>query len=409
MILSACETGADPPRGYFVRENGAYVQNRSAETSERIYLKCRPQYQLVGGTASVICQASGLFLPDLAQLGQCRSLRTEFSFTTATRKPQTTTTVDIRNRFPKGFCKLPVRENGFFRSPNPNFNTIINGTWVIPSRRAQLICSDGSTVVNGVDTAICRRANLQWSFEFGYCTRPSGCDWNNFRVENAQLIGLGSQRSIQCDPGFLLQGDTTVYCRDGRLSLPGFCVRVSEVRKTCDFLPNLLNAKLETQTQSPFIGEWVNVQCDRGYHLDTPRERSDQSLRCNPDGRWTDWTGRCVDDAVSQNCGPLPEVPDATFQDGTNEVGAIRSLKCNERNTEVVGPTIVTCCWNGQWTEPGACYSKGKVSHEAKLIMNNRITTCPSQPGDLKCTSCLFIYFSSYLTILYNLYRLCWF
>ena len=69
-------------------------------------------------------------------------------------------------------------------------------------------------------------------------------------------------------------------------------------------------------------------------------------------------------------CGDVPIVNGGYFDQGNDNVGALRLIHCHE-NRKLNGPVYIFCTLSGQWTQPGTCnLGKLQTTHRKLTIEN---------------------------------------
>ena len=91
---------------------------------------------------------------------------------------------------------------------------------------------------------------------------------------------------------------------------------------------------------------------------------------CLEGGIWSQ-PGTCSPRTTTQipRCRSLPPVANGLFISGSDTVGSVRQLRCNQ-GYEIIGNTNIVCLSNATWTNPGSC---------------SLIPTCANVPNVANC------------------------
>ncbi|XP_078611237.1 uncharacterized protein LOC144881802 isoform X2 [Branchiostoma floridae x Branchiostoma japonicum] len=193
---------------------------------------------------------------------------------------------------------------------------------------------------------------------------------------------FGSYCYFQCDPGFKLQGDSTVSCK---ASVPGQSTGVWDgniptcIESTCSSLGSIANGRIIFDQGCPFgnvfsTGSVCGVSCSPGHVL-----IGSSSLTCLLDGTWNASLPSC--EVITCDSAGLP-TPTNGYKlgcpDSEEPYGATCIIGCNTGYEPAI-PVQRTCIADGngvgQWSNGTISCKEIKCTHLPKPN-NGNITAC---------------------------------
>ncbi|XP_045912458.1 C4b-binding protein alpha chain-like isoform X3 [Micropterus dolomieu] len=251
---------------------------------------------------------------------------------------------------------------------------IENANWVDGSRppygykaTVKYQCNPGY-VMTGQSTVTCD-INSQWSPGLPYCNKTINCGSavkvENGRVEYPKGTDYGSEAVISCNTGYRLVGKSKILCGvqgwDG--SLP-----VCEV-VTCDPPPVVEQGTFSPKKETYKFKDVVQYSCQNNYTLD-----GSMSLSCSEDGTFVPAPPKCI----KVQCGD-PVIKNAKWVKGSRPPYGYKATVTYQciSGYFMTGPSTLTCEMNSQWS-PGLpeCQKEGHcgepVIENAKWVEGSR-------------------------------------
>ncbi|XP_062498785.1 sushi, von Willebrand factor type A, EGF and pentraxin domain-containing protein 1-like [Corticium candelabrum] len=171
-------------------------------------------------------------------------------------------------------------------------------------------------------------------------------------------INVGFQAKFACNPGFILTGNSTIYCQQKQN--PFDCQgKWSENAPTCKprdcEKPNLADNKIMTIVGDKFyFPEVIQFRCVKGYNLQSGGAR----WRCSLDGIWIDTENRNNTEypiCKPVSCGQLPNLENGRVEGQNFDFPAEVKFSCN-RGYCIEGSVTSNCQTSGKWSsEPPRC------------------------------------------------------
>ena len=223
---------------------------------------------------------------------------------------------------------------------------------------ASVICNSGYHL-QGQASILCLQSG-HWSQIMARCEMVN-CG-NTPSIENGVFIGyrgqIGNKADIVCNPGYELQGQTSIFCLgSGKWSpIRGTCVATQFVR--CGPVPELTNGFIHNT--SDVVGSLAPVLCDPGFE-----RRGPQAISCLPSGNWSLLQTTCQSLNCSDN---LPTIANGWIARGPTVVGSQRLVQCDlgyQRN----GLQYMECNQSRQWSVQTNC-EKGEFKNYLRILFH---------------------------------------
>uniref|UniRef100_A0ABM5G6P4 Complement receptor type 1 isoform X8 n=1 Tax=Pogona vitticeps TaxID=103695 RepID=A0ABM5G6P4_9SAUR len=247
---------------------------------------------------------------------------------------------------------LPHCERAVHCQPPPD---VPNGSYsnreataFTPEMFVDYTCDLGYALI-GEATIFCTSSGT-WSSPAPRC-KVAGCvipEIQNGRITSAQVVHQPMEAiAFECDPGYVLKGNSVTQCQHDNTWDPPVPVCVSAVQ--CQPPPDVPNGSYSNQEDTAFTPEmFVNYTCDPGYAL-----IGEATIYCISSGTWSSSAPFCE----GGSCGPALRLEFAQLLDeykGNNSfpIGSTVKYGCRPGYFKVPGlKSSLTCFRNQEWSE----------------------------------------------------------
>ncbi|XP_078247959.1 complement receptor type 1 isoform X3 [Pogona vitticeps] len=247
---------------------------------------------------------------------------------------------------------LPLCERAVHCQPPPD---VPNGSYsnrqataFTPEMFVDYTCDLGYALI-GEATIFCTSSGT-WSSPAPRC-KVAGCvipEIQNGRITSAQVVHQPMEAiAFECDPGYVLKGNSVTQCQHDNTWDPPVPVCVSAVQ--CQPPPDVPNGSYSNQEDTAFTPEmFVNYTCDPGYAL-----IGEATIYCTSSGTWSSSAPFCE----GGSCGPALRLEFAELLDeykGNNSfpIGSTVKYDCRPGYFKVPGlKSSLTCFRNQEWSE----------------------------------------------------------
>ena len=227
---------------------------------------------------------------------------------------------------------LPKVKNGYFEHGNSEIG-----------RRRRIFCGDGYEL-QGQGYVHCQEDG-NWSNITGICfpicsSKPS--------IENGtvRIVSnlVGSQAELVCDPGFVLEGESKIYCQYPEEWSPVVSICRPVQPAGCGQLPHILNGRVLANGYE--TGNTASVTCSSGHKL-----QGEGTITCLPSGIWSPLMATCD----ISSCSAVPSIKNGIITANRSSAGSQVDIVCNT-GYEVLGQSSIFCLDSGEWSQlRGAC------------------------------------------------------
>uniref|UniRef100_A0ABM5G6P6 Complement receptor type 1 isoform X3 n=1 Tax=Pogona vitticeps TaxID=103695 RepID=A0ABM5G6P6_9SAUR len=231
--------------------------------------------------------------------------------------------------------------------PNGSYSNR-QATAFTPEMFVDYTCDLGYALI-GEATIFCTSSGT-WSSPAPRC-KVAGCvipEIQNGRITSAQVVHQPMEAiAFECDPGYVLKGNSVTQCQHDNTWDPPVPVCVSAVQ--CQPPPDVPNGSYSNQEDTAFTPEmFVNYTCDPGYAL-----IGEATIYCISSGTWSSSAPFCE----GGSCGPALRLEFAQLLDeykGNNSfpIGSTVKYGCRPGYFKVPGlKSSLTCFRNQEWSE----------------------------------------------------------
>ncbi|XP_059805939.1 sushi, von Willebrand factor type A, EGF and pentraxin domain-containing protein 1-like isoform X2 [Hypanus sabinus] len=241
--------------------------------------------------------------------------------------------------------------------PPINNGTVTEGEEWTYGAEASFSCDEGHTLT-GQETIHCTDIGT-WSHPPPNCT-ASDCgpppDMENGNY-TASGYTIGNWAFYTCNKGYILYGRNRILCTKNGWTKPSLCCQKIE----CDHPPTISNGRVTEEEEWTYGAEAI-YSCDKGYTL-----TGQETIHCTDTGAWSYPPPNCT----ANDCGPPPDLENATYTVSVNTIGNWAFYTCN-KGYILYGRNRIRCTKNG-WSKPSLFCLKIECDHPP-TISNGRVT-----------------------------------